>query len=358
MSDEGPGNERAAEARAARARLERELANVFGDDPPLTREDLDRSSSASIPPETEGGRPEAAASGDVSRETPNQTESGASGDVSRETPDRPVADRFERPRVLAVVNQKGGVGKTTTAVNLAASLAAAEMPTLLVDLDPQGNATSGIGIDKAELEESVYDVLVDGMPLDDVIVPTELATLWVAPATVDLFGAEIELVERTGREHRLRDALDGVKGDFAYILVDCPPSLGLLTLNALAAVDAVLIPIQCEYYALEGLSQLLGTIRIVQKGLNPGLRIEGVLLTMYDARLNLAKQVEDEAVEYFGETVYATIIPRNVRLSEAPSFGKPALLYDIESVGAVHYMKLAEELIERCPPHERDSARD
>lgn len=250
--------------------------------------------------------------------------------------------------MIALANQKGGVGKTTTAVNLAACLAAAERRTLLIDLDPQGNATSGYGIDKDDLETSVYDTLIEGRPLSEVIRSTELDALDLAPATVDLFGAEVELVTEIGREHRLRASLDEIRHRYDFVLVDCPPSLGLLTVNALAGVDAVMIPIQCEYYALEGLSQLLGTIRIVQKNLNPRLEIEGVLLTMYDPRLNLARQVYTEAVDYFGETVYDTVIPRNVRLSEAPGFGQPVILYDIASSGAESYMKLAEEVIDRC----------
>lgn len=324
MTDSTPARDRtpSTDADEARARLETELARAFLEDPPVTDETVSR--------ETSG---------------PDEGE-----DVSRETPPR-------RGRVLAIVNQKGGVGKTTTAVNLAASLAVAEMRTLLVDVDPQGNATSGFGIDKETLTGNVYDVLVGGAPIEDVIVSTGIETLDLVPATVDLFGAEIELVSEVAREHRLRQALEPVRSRYDYVLVDCPPSLGLLTVNALAAVDAVVIPIQCEYYALEGLSQLLGTIRIVQKNLNPGLEIEGVLLTMYDSRLNLARQVEEEAVEYFGEKVYDTVIPRNVRLSEAPSFGKPALLYDVESTGAIRYLQLAEELIERCPPG-NDSAKD
>ncbi len=316
-------------AREERAHLAAELEAAFAEDPPVTREDRDA----------------------VSRETPRGAADLAESDVSRET----SSDRAPRPgKVVAIVNQKGGVGKTTTAVNLGASLAAAERRTLLLDLDPQGNATSGLGVEKAGLAPSVYDVLVDEAPLDSAIRPTEIEFLDLAPATVDLFGAEIELVGAMAREHRLRQALEPVRGRYDFVLVDCPPSLGLLTVNALTAVDSVLIPIQCEYYALEGLSQLLGTIRIVQKSLNPRLEIEGVLLTMYDARLNLARQVEEEAVEYFGERVYDTVIPRNVRLSEAPSFGKPVLLYDILSTGATSYMKLAEELIERCRPPARD----
>ncbi len=295
---------------AARQRLREELASAFEDDPPVTEADLVAVSRETSSPDT----------------------------VSRET------------RVIALVNQKGGVGKTTTAVNLAASLAVAEHRTLLVDLDPQGNATSGLGIEKATLTRSVYDVLVGGMALEEASVSTSIEFLDLVPATVDLFGAEIELVNEMAREHRLREAIEGVRGHYDFVLVDCPPSLGLLTVNALTAVDSVLIPIQCEYYALEGLSQLLSTIRIVQQSLNPALEVEGVLLTMYDSRLNLARQVGEEAVEHFGEKVYDTVIPRNVRLSEAPSFGQPALLYDILSPGAVGYMKLAEEVIERCRP--------
>ena len=261
-------------------------------------------------------------------------------------------------RIIAIANQKGGVGKTTTAINLGACLAVAERKTLVIDMDPQGNATSGLGIDKDELERSIYDVLIEGGPLEESIVPgVHFPYLDVVPATRDLVGAEVELVNRRARETLLRTALEPVRDRYEYILIDCPPSLGLLTLNTLAASDTVLIPIQCEFYALEGLSQLLNTVTIVQKNLNPRLEIEGVLLTMYDPRLNLARQVKEEAEEYFGEKVYRTVIPRNVRLSEAPSFGKPVILYDILSPGAASYMKLAQELIERCQPRASVSAK-
>ncbi len=240
------------------------------------------------------------------------------------------------------------MGKTTTAVNLAASLAAAEQRTLLIDGDPQGNATSGVGISAEQFSRSVYDVLLGESGIADARVRSvQFKALDVVPATPDLAGAEVELVSANERELRMRKAIAAIRDEYDYILIDCPPSLGLITINMLAAADALLIPLQCEYYALEGLSQLLNTVHLVQRSVNEGLAIDGVLLTMYDARLNLSRQVAADAREYFGAQVFKNAIPRNVRLAEAPSFGKPIILYDVASVGAQSYMAVAEELIAR-----------
>lgn len=248
-------------------------------------------------------------------------------------------------RIIAVTNQKGGVGKTTTSVNLGACLAYIGQKVLLVDIDPQGNATSGAGVEKGDVHQCIYDVLVDDVDVHDTIKQSKVENLSVVPATISLAGAEIELVPTISREVRLKKALEKVKDQYDYIIIDCPPSLGLLTINALTASDAVVIPVQCEYYALEGLSQLLSTVRLVQKHLNHDLMIDGVLLTMLDARTNLGIQVIEEVKKYFQDKVYRTIIPRNVRLSEAPSHGEPIIIYDAKSRGAEVYLELAKEVV-------------
>jgi chromosome partitioning protein len=248
-------------------------------------------------------------------------------------------------KTIAIANQKGGVAKTTTAVNLSAWLSLMGQKVLLIDIDPQGNATTGVGIDKETVESCIYDVMINNMPVKDVVLPSAVENLDLAPATIELAGAEIELVGVAEREHVLKKALVEIKGEYDFVFIDCPPSLGLLTINALTAADSLLIPIQCEYYALEGLSQLINTFQRVQQNLNKGLVLEGVLLTMFDGRTNLSIQVVDEVKKYFKDKVYRAIVPRNVRLSEAPSYGKPVMVYDRRSRGSEVYHELAKEVL-------------
>lgn len=249
-------------------------------------------------------------------------------------------------KVIAIANQKGGVGKTTTAVNLAACLAAQDRKVLLIDSDPQGNATSGLGFDKRDIRKCVYDAIINDVPMQEVIRKTAYNNLDIVPATIQLAGAEIELVSLMNREGRLKNSLERVKHDYDYVIIDCPPSLGLLTINGLTAASSVMIPIQCEFYALEGVSMLMNTIQLVQRNLNPALKLEGVVMTMFDSRTNLAMEVVEEVRKYFKTKMYTTIIPRNVRLGEAPSHGQPIIDYDGKSKGAQVYMELAQEVID------------
>ena len=248
-------------------------------------------------------------------------------------------------KIIAVVNQKGGVGKTTTAVNLAASLAVLEHRTLLIDADPQANATSAVGVDPNEIEASIYDCMIGNATAKETVVDTALPELKLLPANINLVGAEVEMIDVDRREYRMQDALAEVKGDYEFIIIDCAPSLGLLTVNSLVASDSVIIPVQCEYFALEGLGKLLNTIRLIQSGMNPDLAIEGILLTMYDSRLKLANAVVEDVQQHCRGIVFQTIIARNIRLSEAPSHGKPVITYDIQSRGTVNYLNLAKEIL-------------
>jgi chromosome partitioning protein len=278
---------------------------------------------------------------------------GADPAVSGMGARHPGAKDHPLPRRFAIANQKGGVGKTTTAVNLGAALAELDYRVLVVDLDPQGNATTGLGINGRNLDSSIYDVILHDVPIEDVIEPTTLRNLFVVPATIDLAGAEIELVPVFSRELRLRRALETVEQDFDFVLIDCPPSLGLLTVNGLAAAGEVVVPIQCEYYALEGLGQLLRNVALVQANLNPELDVSTIVLTMYDARTRLAEQVVDEVRHHFGDKVCRNVVPRTVRLSEAPSFGQPIIVFDSSSRGSIAYRELAKEVSGGAPQRVR-----
>jgi chromosome partitioning protein len=319
----------------------------------VTKRSAARASSASPPNNASAGPEKVAGASSQAAALPDRAESGSARPASKKSPPRPASPKATSPkiaRVIAVANQKGGVGKSTTAVSLGASLAELGFQVLEVDLDPQGNASTGLGIRHEAREITVYDVLAVEAPIQDAVVPTPLEGLYAIPSTIDLAGAEIELVSQFSREMRLRKALEPLKtDDYDYILLDCPPSLGLLTINALAAADELIVPIQCEYYALEGLGQLLRNVRLVQQNVNTGLRLTGIVMTMYDPRTKLSEQVVQEVRKYFGERVYKTVIPRTVRLSEAPGFGQPITVYDPKSKGAQCYRDLAREVADHLP---------
>ncbi len=355
LQDEAPRDSRVESD--ARAESSEPVAPVVGEPagstqaiPPEVSEPADPTPAMPDPGVTDNARGQdrdgGAESGDTDADSPAEQSQGPPAEVEAEAAveaEQPIIPP-DLPRILAIANQKGGVGKTTTSVNLGASLAEMGFRVLVVDLDPQGNATTGLGVNAREVEGSIYDVIMSDAAVEDCIEPTSLKNLFVVPATIDLAGAEIELVPAFSRELKLRRALHEIRDDYDYILIDCPPSLGLLTVNGLAAADDVLVPIQCEYYALEGLSQLIRNVALVRTNLNPTLDVRGIVLTMYDARTKLADQVEQEVRRHFGRTVYLTVIPRTVRLSEAPSFGQPIILFDPTSRGAVAYRELAKEV--------------
>ena len=311
----------------------------------------DRGDASDAAPWASGGNQASLLDADRNADADADTDDAAAGPTHEGDPWTPPSSPFVRPlpRVLAVANQKGGVGKTTTAVNLGASLAELDYRVLVVDLDPQGNATTGLGINPRVLSSSIYDVLLSDVPLEDSIEPTAVRNLFLAPATIDLAGAEIELVPAFSRELRLRRAIERLDGEYEFVLIDCPPSLGLLTVNGLAAAGEVVVPIQCEYYALEGLGQLMRNVQLVQTNLNPRLELSTIILTMYDARTKLADQVAKEVRSHCGAAVCRNIVPRTVRLSEAPSFGQPIIVFDSSSRGALAYRELAKEVSGGAP---------
>jgi chromosome partitioning protein len=313
-------------------------------EPPVVTPPGPAVAAAPDPPSAADPRPVPADAVAVEEQVRAEPAGSETGPAETAAPEPAAEPGIELPRVISIANQKGGVGKTTTAVNLGAALAEMGFRVLVVDLDPQGNATTGLGISHRNVEGSIYDVIMNDTPVDDCVEPTSVKNLFVCPATIDLAGAEIELVPAFSRELKLKRALQSARDDYDFTLIDCPPSLGLLTVNGLAASDDVLVPIQCEYYALEGLGQLLRNVALVKSNLNPDLDVRGIVLTMYDARTRLAVQVEREVREHFGAKVYRTVVPRTVRISEAPSFGEPIIVFDATSRGAVAYRELAKEV--------------